>query len=864
MINSFISLLLAASSTVCANDLDYRQETIPAKYFEVFRDSTLSSDEYYALQFLYSYMPLPDLAGYPEDFHLTNVRSSLRAREEMPWGKSVPQREFLHFVLPVRVNNEALDLSRPQFYEELKERVKNLSMKDAILEVNHWCHEHVTYKPSDGRTSPPLSTMSQAIGRCGEESTFTVAALRAVGIPARQVYTTRWAHTDSNHAWVEAWADGEWYFLGACEPAPVLNMAWFNDPASRGVLMTTTVFGRYDGPEEKIITDPLSTTINVTSNYAPVNQLDVKIVDREGNPVKDAKVAFSVYNYAELYPVATKKSDLNGLVSLTAGLGDFMVWATDGENFGFSKGNPKDSGVLTIALDKDKNYKGSFDVDLVPPSGNGLLPIPSEEMIKENERRLSFEDSIRKAYESTFVSENEVRRLAESLNIKDYNFVNMIRNARGNSTAICNLIGTLSPQQRDKAIALLGAVTEKDTRDIPSSVIIDCINHSDGPLDDPLFVNYVLSPRIDNEHLVPFKKAIFDALGQEKLIGFREKPEELREWINSNIKVETLNNPNLLYYDPITVLNTRTADPDSRDIFFVAVARTAGIPSRIDPVTFKVQIIPEGASDWVDIRFEPTEDSDKNIAKGYLSMLYEQVGRNVNPAYYTHFSISKISDGLPIQLEFADEDGWKEISERNEPFDAGQYLLLTGQRLADGTVLSHGEIFTINAGETTECPLIIREDTSAVKVIGSLDSENKYLPVGEKTEQSLLSKAGRGYYVLGIIQPGHEPSAHALNDISAVRKELEKTDREIIVLFPDKDSAGRFDISHFSSLPSNLSFGIDTDGVILEELKESLNLTSSDLPIFVIADSFNRIVFLTQGYSIGLGERLLDTLSKIL
>ena len=78
-------------------------------------------------------------------------------------------------------------------------------------------------------------------GRCGEESTLLVAALRSVGIPARQVYTPRWAHTDDNHAWVEAWADGKWYFLGACEPEPVLNLGWFNAPASRGMLMHTKV-----------------------------------------------------------------------------------------------------------------------------------------------------------------------------------------------------------------------------------------------------------------------------------------------------------------------------------------------------------------------------------------------------------------------------------------------------------------------------------------------------------------------------------------------------------------------------------------------------------------------------------------------
>ena len=37
----------------------------------------------------------------------------------------------------------------------------------------------------------------------------------------RQGYTPRWAHTDDNHAWVEAWVNGKWYFLGACEPEPV-------------------------------------------------------------------------------------------------------------------------------------------------------------------------------------------------------------------------------------------------------------------------------------------------------------------------------------------------------------------------------------------------------------------------------------------------------------------------------------------------------------------------------------------------------------------------------------------------------------------------------------------------------------------
>ncbi|MBF1435062.1 MAG: transglutaminase domain-containing protein, partial [Prevotella nanceiensis] len=119
------------------------------------------------LNFLYKYMALPDKTDYSKSFYAENVALSLQARREMPWGRTVPEREFKHFVLPIRVNNENLDDSRKVFYAELKDRVKNLSMKDAILEVNHWCHEKVTYRPTDGRTSSPLASVCTAYGRCG-------------------------------------------------------------------------------------------------------------------------------------------------------------------------------------------------------------------------------------------------------------------------------------------------------------------------------------------------------------------------------------------------------------------------------------------------------------------------------------------------------------------------------------------------------------------------------------------------------------------------------------------------------------------------------------------------------------------------
>ena len=210
-------------------------------------------------------------------------------------------------------------------------------MHDAVLEVNHWCHEKVNYQPADARTSAPLATVKTAYGRCGEESTFLVAALRSVGIPARQVYTPRWAHTDDNHAWVEAWVDGEWHFLGACEPEPVLDLGWFNAPASRGMLMHTKVFGYYQGPEDVMRRTANYTEINIIGNYAKFAPLTVTVVDNRQKPVEGACVQFKVYNYAEFFTVHTRTTEKDGKASLSAGLGDMMVLVTKGDQFGIKK-----------------------------------------------------------------------------------------------------------------------------------------------------------------------------------------------------------------------------------------------------------------------------------------------------------------------------------------------------------------------------------------------------------------------------------------------------------------------------------------------------------------------------------------------
>ena len=42
-----------------------------------------------------------------------------------------------------------------------------------------------------------------------------------------------------------------------------------------------------------------------------------------------------------------------------------------------------------------------------------------------------------------------------------------------------------------------------------------------------------------------------------------------------------------------------------------------------------------------------------------------------------------------------------------------------------------------------------------------------------------------------------------------------------------------------------------------------MKLTNLTRPVIIVADTFNRIVFISQGYSIGLGEQLNNVINKL-
>lgn len=857
----------AAIRAEVENDLQAKQAALPnGDLFTIF-DRQMTPKEKEALTFLYAYMPIGDITDYDGEFYLKNIRSSFQAQQEMPWGDSIPEEIFRHFVLPVRVNNENLDESRMVFYDELKDRVKGLSLEDAILEVNHWCHEKVIYTPSDARTSSPLASVKTAYGRCGEESTFTVAALRSVGIPARQVYTPRWAHTDDNHAWVEAWVNGTWKFLGACEPEPILNMGWFNGPAYRGMLMHTKVFGKYHGPEEVMLRTDGYTEINVIDNYAPTAKAVITVVDANGKPVPDASVEFKIYNYAEFYTVANKQTDAEGKTFLTAGKGDMFVWATKDGKFGYEKVS-FGKGDVTITLDKTPGDVATVKFDIIPPVEGSIPAEVTEEQKAENAHRLLEEDAIRNKYVSTFYTEEKAEALAKELGIDPLKTADFLISSRGNWMELEKFLRETPAEKRPVAMALLDVISKKDLRDTPASVLADHLNNTP-VVDSDLFDQYLLNPRVANEFLSPYRSYFVANVDAQLAKDAKEDPQVLVKWVKDNIQINNDLNEQRIPVMPMGVWKARVADTRSRNIFFIALARSLGIPARIEPVARKNQYFHDGK--WVDVDFEAEVQT---VAKqGKVVASYSPIKALADPKYYSHFTIAKLLPDNKLQtlnfetagnVDMGVGDTWSSMLKKPLAMDEGNYMMVTGTRMANGSVLAEITFFTVEPDKTTNIKMEMRENDDEIQVIGNFNSENKFKRADNGEETSILATTGRGYFVVAILGARQEPTNHAMRDIAAVKKDLEEWGRSMVLLFPDEKGYNSFDPKEFGDLPSTITYGIDADNHIQKEIASAMKLSNaSQLPIFIIADTFNRVVFVSQGYTIGLGEQLMKVIHKL-
>lgn len=775
----------------------------------------LSGPRRAAMEFLRESLPHSDLDTYPFDLFLAFADHALMLRTSAPWCAALEEDMFRHYVLCPRVNDEDLSTHRVRFYVELWGRVKDLSAEDAALAVNRWCHEKATYGAQDDRTASPLTVYRGGVGRCGEESAFLVAALRSVGLAARQVYAPRWSHCDDNHAWVEVLCGGVWRFMGACEPEPILDRGWFNTAASRAVLVRSRTFGQGTGP---LHGDLLGNSggvacYNQTARYARTAQRVFRVMEN-GSPAAGAQVELQILNEASLHTIAVLTTGADGLASADLGLGTVWVAAIHGplRAEGVSSG-PE----LVLELTAAPVGEAWQEFDFHAPQDHPVNPAPlsGEQKARRAAGRMAG-DLIRAARAANWY---DAARAARFPRCDD-----LLRAARGNFDEIYAFLCEDEDPLREE---LLRTLRPKDLRDVTAETLED---HLQGAapyaarFPREVFDAYVLCPRIADEALTPWRS----------LMGRME-----------DITPDFENGANL-YWPPAQAEAAGRCDEKSLAVLFVAWFRSRGVPARLR----EIDGAPEVWDSWAFRTVEPEKCAPLTLVKA----------AGTTPAYRVTWTLSRrTGDGWRL-LRLTDDD-W-DGDEYHIRLPLGTYRLISSVRLPSGDQLAALRSFNLADGGMVRMDL--RQRTYA---LADMLYRRALPPVpaagldGAGLENALVP-AGRPALLLWL-EEGAEPTEHVLNELAEAREKLRALPVDIKFFLRSASARAQPTLARLLASWPEVQVLLGDWAYDLETLSRHLGCDPDRPPLAVVQSRAGEAVYAESGYRVGSVALLTSILSLI-
>ena len=779
----------------------------------------------------YAASPLSDWANYDFSLFCACAAHALLLWERLPAVRALPEQLFLNYVLHPRVNEEELCDCRGAFYAQLEERIRGLSAREAILAINLWNAEQLCYRSTDERTISALGAQRSGFGRCGEESTFAVNALRAAGIPARQVDTPRWAHCDDNHAWVEVFCDGAWHYLGACEPEPELDRGWFTGAASRAILVHSRLFGRPAADDEMIAEDGAVTFLNQTARYAPVRTLTVLVREPDGSPAADAAVTFGIVNASQVFPAAVIRTDGSGIARLSCGYGDLIVQAQKNA-LRCETLCPAAQQTLELTLTELETPSGHWTALSIHAPKEHLperkAPDPAEKA--HTAERLAAANEKRRLRTEAAYDPARVRELRAQFGY-GAEIETLLRAGCGNSSALAAFLAEPAFTLAQK-LALLQTLSEKDLRDVRLEVLREALTlAADGLPQDEFTMRYVLSPRIGTEPLACCREALLAGIPEAQKQSFRQQPERIWQWLRATLRQA----PEIEYRQLVTLpagaIRLRCADLRSQRLLFVALCRALGIAARLNPHS--------GAAEYASGRrfLSPEEGQTASAAL----RLQKQPGKTWQPD--TDFGLSVLSGGSwnPVALSgLSWQDGCMTV-----PLCPGVYRVLTDNRLPSGDLRVSCMELRLEAGQTA-CVRLQKQPVafSELAVDFTLADFQAEAPDGRRASAAELTQEPS---LLLWLDVGSEPTEHLLNELLASHSRIRGL--RIVFLLPARQALQneklRAVLAAFPEAEVWLSAGS------AEPAARSAYTDPDRLPLLVLCDRSRHIIHACAGYCVG-------------
>ena len=784
-----------------------------------------------ACKYLYAFMPYSDIGNYPFEVFLDYAENGVQLWKENPQIADMPEDIFLNYVLFHRVNEEEIAPCRTFFRTEIGTRIQGMNFREAALEVNYWCAEEATYHCTDDRTLSALSVYRRGNGRCGEESVFTVNALRSVGVPARQVYAPKWSHCDDNHAWVEIWCDGKWYFLGACEPEEILNKGWFTNASSRAMMIHSRIFDTKIPEGEVIGRDGMVTMLNELKRYAVTKEITVSVKDDQGLPVEGAEVSFEVLNYSEYAPIAEKETDENGRAVLTTGLGSLhiSVRACCNEEWLHAEKamNTETEDSCEICLrhqtaGENAGYEKWTAADMFAPHDAPVnTDMPDSEQKERGNKRLAAANAHREQ---------------------------KVRNWRNPE---CERFLQKEVNRIEKAVAasyredLLNVLTEKDRTDCLSDVLeehLDLAISYHGMMNRDTFVSYVLNPRVDDEVLQKYRREIKNKFSRDEKQELRNDPSQIWKLVEKAVVSRPEKERSSVITTPAGCLNTCTGSFLSKKILFVAMARTLGVPARLNPHDRSMEYMENE-------KFVPVlAKTEKN------STLILKSGEDTQWKYFQNWSIAKLENGRYVSLKLGTEAF--ENQHMNLPLESGKYRILTSNRLPNGNMFANEYHFEIQPGETKEIELVLRE-ADLEDMLENISMPEFMLKTEDGTEVKASDLTADGKHILMFLEEEKEPTEHILNEMMEQEGAFAGYAEQIIFVVRSKEALETPTLSKALAKLKNIQIYYDDFSEIINTLGRRMYVDPDKLPLIIVTNGSLNGIYATSGYNVGTGDMLL-------
>ena len=463
-------------------------------------------------------------------------------------------------------------------------------------------------------------------------------------------------------------------------------------------------------------------------------------------------------------------------------------------------------------------------MEMNPPKEVEVSPL-SEEKIKNNAIRLAYEDSIRNAYMNSFAGEKEAAYLAQETSLDKEHLLNFLTLAQGNWKDIATFIR--HAKDNKYLIPYLQSLSEKDLRDTPAYFLID---HFDNGMHmgikegtpEHLIVPYILSPRIELELITPWRKKAHRIIGIDRAKMAQKDVMKVINYVKDSITINDTDNYYNCRITPIGTYELKIADRRSRDVFFVALCRSCGIPARIEQSTSTPQYYEN--EKWIDVLFEQPPKTTPQ-AKG--TIVFTNAKENaIMPSYGSHYTLARYQEGDFHTLNYRGDH-----TLLNYPaeltLDEGYYRYIVGSRANDGSVTATISYFNLKAETKHPIEIILPKPKGKMQVMGIVDM-NSIVTLADGTKKSLKDLSNNKGIVLCFADPGKEPTKHILQDLPDQANEFNDWGGGLLFLVPDDKKSSAFDASVFKGLPNQSLWITDNERSLLNQACNALNIQLGD------------------------------------